>query len=78
MGKEKKFIDFCSQLVNINLGFQSPEVIKAIINQTKKLSFIGPKFENENRDKLAKALVNLYPGKMEKVFFQIVVQGQMK
>ena len=67
--KKKKFIDFCSQLVNINLGFQSPEVIKAIINQTKKLSFIGPKFENENRDKLAKALVNLYPGKMEKVFF---------
>ena len=67
---KKKFIDFCSQLVNINLGFQSPEVIKAIINQTKKLSFIGPKFENENRDKLAKVLVNLYPGKMEKVFFR--------
>ena len=66
---KKKYIDLCSQLVNINLGFQSPEVIKAIIKQTKKLSFIGPKFENENRNKLAKILVDLYPGKMGKVFF---------
>ena len=67
---KKKYIDLCSQLVNINLGFQSPEVIKAIIKQTKKLSFIGPKFENENRNKLAKILVDLYPGKMGKVFFR--------
>ena len=67
--KKKKFVDFCSQLVNMNLGFQSPDVIKAIIKQTKKISFIGPKFENENREQLAKLLINLYPGKMGKVFF---------
>ena len=63
--KKKKFVDFCSQLVNMNLGFQSPEVIKAIIKQTEKISFIGPKFENENREQLAKILIDLYPGKMD-------------
>lgn len=67
--KNKKYTDFCSQLVNLNLGFQHPKIIKAIINQTKKMSFIGPKFENEKREKLAKILTELYPGKMEKVFF---------
>ncbi len=67
--KRKKYLDFCSQLVNINLGFQHPKILKAIIKQTKKISFIGPKFENENREKLAKSLIDIYPGKMGKVFF---------
>ena len=67
--KKKKYLDFCSQLVNLNLGFQNPNVIKAIIKQTKKISFIGPKFENENREKLADLLTDLYPGNMKKVFF---------
>ena len=67
--KNKKYTDFCSQLVNLNLGFQHPKIIKAIISQTKKISFIGPKFENDKREKLAKILTELYPGKMEKVFF---------
>ena len=67
--KNKKYLDFCSQLVNVNLGFQSPNIINAIIKQTKKISFIGPKFENENREKLADVLTNLYPGNMKKVFF---------
>jgi taurine--2-oxoglutarate transaminase len=67
--KKKKYLDFCSQLVNMNLGFQNPNIIKAIIKQTKKLCFIGPKFENENREKLADLLTNLYPGGMKKVFF---------
>ena len=67
--KKKKYLDFCSQLVNMNLGFQNPDIIKAIIKQTKKISFIGPKFENENREKLADLLTDLYPGNMKKVFF---------
>ena len=67
--KKEKYLDFCSQLVNINLGFQHPRIIKAIIKQTKKLSFIGPKFENENREKLAKMIIDIYPGQMGKVFF---------
>ncbi len=67
--KNKKYLDFCSQLVNLNLGFQSPNIIKAIIKQTKKISFVGPKFENDKREKLADLLTNLYPGDMKKVFF---------
>ena len=66
---KKRYTDCCSQLVNINLGFQHPKIINAIINQTKKMSFIGPKFENEKREKLAKLLIKLYPGNMGKVFF---------
>ena len=67
--KKNKYLDFCSQLVNMNLGFQHPKIVKAIIKQTKKLSFIGPKFNIPVREKLAKSLIALYPFKMGKVFF---------
>ena len=66
---KQKYLDFCSQLVNMNLGFQHPKVINAIINQTKKLSFVGPKFNLEVRKNLAKKIVSLYPYNMKKVFF---------
>ena len=66
---KQKYLDFCSQLVNMNLGFQHPKVINAIINQTKKLSFVGPKFNLEVRKKLAEKIVSLYPYNMKKVFF---------
>ena len=67
--KKEKYLDFCSQLVNINLGFQHPRIINAIVKQAKKISFIGPKFKNENREKLAKIIIDIYPSKMGKVFF---------
>ena len=75
--KNKKYLDFCSQLVNLNLGFQSPNIIKAIIKQTKKISFVGPKFDNDKREKLAdlfSKIVRSYdkPSNSELEFLSIV------
>jgi taurine--2-oxoglutarate transaminase len=66
---KRKYLDFCSQLVNMNLGFQHPKIINAIVKQTKKLSFIGPKFNIDVRQDLAKKLIEIYPHNMNKVFF---------
>lgn len=66
--RKKKYLDFCSQLVNLNLGFQHPRVIKAIVKQTKKISYISPNFKNEKREELSKMLSNLYPSDIGKVF----------
>ena len=37
----KRYLDFSSQLVNVNLGYQHPKVIAAIQEQAGRLCYIG-------------------------------------
>src|SRR4029078_10010829 len=37
----KRYLDFASQLVNVNIGHQHPKIIQAIKDQAAKLSRIG-------------------------------------
>ena len=45
----KRYLDFQSQLVNLNLGHQHPEIVKAIKDQADKLCYIGPGMANDAR-----------------------------
>ncbi len=52
-----EYLDFSSQLVNLNLGHQHPGLIKAIQEQAGRLATIQPALANDVRGELAKRIV---------------------
>ena len=64
-----KYLDFASQLVNVNIGHQHPKVIAAIQEQAGKLATIAPQHANDKRGEAAQRIVELAGGKAAKVFF---------
>jgi taurine---2-oxoglutarate transaminase len=64
-----RFLDFSSQLVNVNIGHQHPKVVAAIQEQAAKLATIAPQHANEARNQAAKRIVELAGPNMAKVFF---------
>ena len=66
----RRYLDFSSQLVNVNIGHQHPKVVAAIADQAAKLSTIAPQHANEARNEAAKQIVSVAnPATMQKVFF---------
>ena len=65
----KKYLDFTSQLVNVNIGHQHPKVVAAIQEQAAKLSTIAPQHANDKRGEAAKLIVDLVHEGMNRVFF---------
>ncbi len=64
-----KFLDFSSQLVNVNIGHQHPKIIAAIQEQAAKLATIAPQHANDKRGEAAQRIVDLAGPNMAKVFF---------
>ncbi len=64
-----RYLDFSSQLVNVNIGHQHPKVVAAIQEQAATLSTIAPQHANEARNQAAKRIVELSGPNMAKVFF---------
>jgi taurine---2-oxoglutarate transaminase len=65
----KEFLDFASQLVNLNLGHQHPDLVAALHAQADRLCTIGPDIANAERNQLARLIVeNSFP-RAAKVFF---------
>jgi taurine---2-oxoglutarate transaminase len=65
----KRYIDFSSQLMNINIGHQHPKVIKAIQEQANQLCFAHPGVATEPRGQLGKKISEVTPGNLNKTFF---------
>ncbi len=65
----KEYLDFSSQLVNINIGHQHPKVIDAIKAQAETLATVAPATANLTRGEAAKRILNHAPDKFTKVFF---------
>jgi taurine--2-oxoglutarate transaminase len=64
-----RYLDFASQLVNVNLGHQHPKVVAAIKEQADKLTTIGPPMAHETRSELARLLAEVTPGDLTMSFF---------
>ena len=64
-----RYLDFSSQLVNVNIGHQHPKVVAAIQEQAAKLATIAPQHANEARGEAAKRITELAPAGLDKVFF---------
>ncbi|UOR02151.1 aspartate aminotransferase family protein [Leucobacter allii] len=52
-----EYLDFSSQLVNLNLGHQHPGLVRAIQEQAGRLATIQPAMANDVRGELAKRIV---------------------
>jgi taurine--2-oxoglutarate transaminase len=64
-----RYLDFASQLVNVNLGHQHPKVVAAIVEQAEKLTTIGPPMAHETRSELARLIAEVTPGDLTMSFF---------
>ena len=63
------YLDFSSQLVNLNLGHQHPDLVAAIQQQAGRLATIQPALANDVRGELARLISEVAGDGFEKVFF---------
>lgn len=65
----KRYLDFSSQLVNVNIGYQHPKLVAAIQEQAARLTTISPAFANDARSEAARLIAEIAPGDLNMVFF---------
>jgi taurine---2-oxoglutarate transaminase len=65
----KRFIDFNSQLMSVNIGHGDERVIAAMHAQAQELIFAGPAMATEPRARLGAKLAELTPGDIDVFFF---------
>src|SRR5258705_13812609 len=65
----KRYLDFSSQLVNVNIGHQHPRLVAAIQEQAATLCTVAPAFANDSRGEAARLIAELAPGHLNRVFF---------
>lgn len=65
----QSYLDFSSQLVNVNIGHQHPKVVEAIQHQAATLATVAPQHANLARGEAAQRIVELAGDPFTKVFF---------
>ncbi|MGE3403239.1 MAG: aminotransferase class III-fold pyridoxal phosphate-dependent enzyme [Vicinamibacterales bacterium] len=65
----KRFLDFNSQLMCVNIGHGDPRVVKAIQQQAEVLPYANPFMATEPRARLGAKLAELTPGDIDVFFF---------
>ncbi|HXY52429.1 MAG TPA: aminotransferase class III-fold pyridoxal phosphate-dependent enzyme [Terriglobales bacterium] len=65
----KRFLDFNSQLMSVNIGHGDPRVIEAISHQAATLTYANPFMATEVRALLGAKLAQLTPGDIDVFFF---------
>lgn len=65
----KRYIDWSSQLINVNVGHSHPHVVNAIQEQAAKLTYVNPNFTTESRARLGQMLSEVTPGSLTKALF---------
>ena len=68
-GDDNRWLDFSSQLINLNVGHQHPKMLEAIKKQVDELCFAGPGFATEPRGLLGKKLAEVTG--LAKTFFTL-------
>jgi taurine---2-oxoglutarate transaminase len=65
----KRFIDFNSQLMSVNIGHGDERVIQAIAEQASQLAYANPFMATEVRARLGAKLAEITPGDIDTFFF---------
>ncbi len=65
----RSYLDFTSQLVNMNIGHQHPRLVEAIKEQADRLCTVAPMFANDMRSEAARLIAERAPGDLDMVFF---------
>ncbi|MGB9112056.1 MAG: aspartate aminotransferase family protein [Acidimicrobiales bacterium] len=64
-----RYLDFASQLVNVNIGHQHPKVVAAIQKQAAEMCTISPHYAVAVRNEAARLIIELAPDRLNRVFF---------
>ena len=67
----KKYLDFSSQLMNVNIGHGHEKVKQAVMKQMDELCYVFPGMATEARATLGKKLAEITPGDLRKTFFTL-------
>jgi taurine--2-oxoglutarate transaminase len=67
----KRYLDFNSQLMDVNIGHGNRRVIQAIKDQAEKLPYVYPGIATDPRGRLGEKLAQITPGKLKKTFFSV-------
>ena len=68
-GAGKRYLDFSSQLMCVNLGHKNARVVEAIAEQARELAFVGPVYATTARARLSAKLLEVLPAGLDKFFF---------
>lgn len=69
--KGKKYIDFSSQLMNVNIGHGNQRITDAVARQMQQVSYVFPGMVTDARGELAKMLSEIAPGNLTKTLFTL-------
>ena len=67
----KKYLDFSSQLMNVNIGHGNQRITEAIVRQMREMSYAYPGMATDIRGKLGKKIAEITPGNLTKSFFTL-------
>lgn len=67
----KKYIDFSSGLMNINIGHGDQRVTNAVVKQMQEVAYVTPSCVTKVRGDLGKKLAEICPGDLNKAFFTL-------
>ena len=65
----KRYLDFNSQLMCVNIGHGHERVIRAIQEQAEQLAYVNPFMASEPRARLGEKLASITPGDIDVFFF---------
>lgn len=67
----KRYLDFSSQLMNVNVGHGRMEVLEAVVRQMEQLSYVYSGMVTDVRGDLGKKLAEISPGNLSRTFFTL-------
>ena len=68
---DKRYIDFSSGLMNVNIGHGNPRVTAAVVRQMEEVSYVTPGCVTKVRGELGKKLAEICPGDLNRAFFTL-------
>ncbi|ULQ54737.1 aminotransferase class III-fold pyridoxal phosphate-dependent enzyme [Flavihumibacter fluvii] len=67
----KRYIDFSSGLMNVNIGHGNQRVTQAVVKQMQEVAYVTPSCVTKVRGDLGKRLAEICPGDLNKSFFTL-------
>jgi taurine---2-oxoglutarate transaminase len=67
----KRYIDFSSGLMNVNIGHGDQRITAAVVRQMQEVAYVTPSCVTKVRGELGKKLAEICPGDLNKAFFTL-------
>jgi taurine--2-oxoglutarate transaminase len=68
---DKRYLDFSSGLMNVNIGHGNQRITEAVMKQMQEISYVTPSCVTKARGELGKKLAEICPGDLNRSFFTL-------